>query len=249
MKTKLIVLGALILMSVSQAYALPVLPDLYTAHLPVAGESDFVRSGDTAHVDWIVMKKDQLPDLSAYSFVFASNAGDLASFNDSEYFYFYQISNTTDDVIEVLQLNISPSSIETVGFIMNLDLDLSPFFHDVAYFGNLAGESESATLGPINPGIPAGTQNGARFVPTGGNPYVSWMFETPSYLAPNQESTILFLTSNYAPHYNPGIMGAGWPALNGILPTPPFPSQIPEPVSMGLIGLSILGLFIKKRIK
>lgn len=217
----------------SSAMALPdsSLPVLTPFASPVMGESDFVRPGETARVDWVVTNTDVTIG-QGYVFDFAH--GSSATFTSSNYFYFYQLENTTSSNINTLTLNINPGNVTSAGFIVSADLDSPPFAH------SLLGEAETAITGPMDP-------LGTTFsIP--GVSFVSWVFVFPALLS-GEFSTVLFLTSNLPPEYMPSIMDAGAPALSGTLPAPPLsdPPPIPEPISVLLIGTAITGLLFRKR--
>ncbi|MCB1196029.1 hypothetical protein KDK77_07575 [bacterium] len=215
----------------SSVMALPSLPTLTPFTSPVMGESDFIRPGETARVDWVVTNTDVTAS-QGYSFDFAH--GSSATFAASNYFYFYQLENTTSSNINTLTLNINPANVTSAGFIASVNLDSPPFSH------SLSGEVETAIIGPMDP-------LGTTFsIP--GVSFVSWVFIFPSLLS-GEFSTVLFLTSNLPPEYMPSIMDAGAPALAGTLPAPPLadPPPIPEPISVLLIGSAVAGLLFKRK--
>ena len=246
MKKKLAITTALLLFFVAQSFALPdgSLPTLNPFSGPVAGETDLIQpgTGKIVHVDWIVVAAADMPDLTGLTLEFAPGSGGQAGFNISEYFYFYQMESASDDIVTTLHLDVEPSYINSVGYMAGVDLDTSPFVHDVTAYANLAGESESMTGSVVDPDL-------SIFVQGGASPHVEWFYTSGIELAPGNESSVLFLTSDYGPRYNMASIMGGSVSYDGYLPTPPFPDQIPEPLSMTLLGMTILGLFIRKRVK
>lgn len=218
----------------TSVFATTILPDIPTDFsTPFMGESDFVRGSETAHVDWIVAAEDLAGSGSMFQFV----EGNLSSYADSTYFYFYQVENTTLSSISNFAINIEANTILSAGWLTSENIDSSPFSHTVSF------EDESST-GTINPSL--GTFNNAST-----SPNMSWTFtvtgDPDSGLAPGEASTVLFFTSDEPPVYSDAILLSGYPAYSSLVPTPEESAPVPEPSAMIMVGWGIVAFFARKK--
>ncbi|MEW6535205.1 MAG: PEP-CTERM sorting domain-containing protein [Candidatus Auribacterota bacterium] len=244
MKVKLIFASLTVLLLASQVLALPnaSLPVLDLSSGPVVGESDLLQgmTGNKITVDWIVMTKSQLVDLTGITKTFGVNGGNDTLFADSDYYYFYQVENTSAAVLNNFQMNVEKDYIKTVGIFNAINLDVL-FSHNAVTYPNLTGEKETAT-GNENPDV-------SVFTKLGTPAHVDWNYFSGIHLFTNEQSTVLFLTSDFGPIYNMASMLGPAISYDGLVPTPPFLEQIqvPEPMSLSLLGMGILFLIKKVR--
>ena len=189
-------------------------------------------------VDYIVSDTDLASGIPESSFVFSTiqgsappYKGDKTTYDDSVYFYYYQLENFSPEslsTIKQLTLNIFADCVCSSGFIIGADLDdISTFDH------NIAGEHENV--------VTVRDPDTADFDDISYPNNQTWAF-SPTELAIGGESSVLFLTSMLPPGISPAYALDGTPYA-GELPVP-----VPEPFSIILIGSGILGLYIRKKI-
>lgn len=234
----------IVLLSATLTYALP-LPDLSTATYPLRGESDLVRGARDSYVDWIVSTTDLATSVSSSQFRFALNLetgtdqGDHTTYaNDSVWFYYYQIENTSGNFGTSFSLKLNPATVLTAGYILDVDLDTDLDITHLDTDTGLAGENESAGASLVN-------FDSATFDPNPPQPNASLNF-VPG-LSSGDESTVFFVTCTQPPEYLISELLTGPLGPEGSVPIPLNP--IPEPVSMVLLGSGILGMYMNRKRK
>ncbi len=235
----------IVLFSISLSYALP-LPNLDTATYPLRGESDLERVNGvlrTSYVDWIVSNTDLATGISSsqFRFAFDLNAGtakgDYATYaNDSVWYYYYQIENTSGNFGTSFSLKLEPSTVLTAGYILDVDLDTDLDITHLDSDPGLAGENESGGGSVVN-------FTGATYDSSPPQPNASLNF-TPG-LASGSESTVFFVTCFQPPEYFIAELLTGPLGPEGFVPIPLNP--VPEPMSMALVASGIAGIYLKKR--
>jgi hypothetical protein len=224
---KLIMLATLVgaLLMSSLAYAVSIEPPLSV--LPVAGEAEFnafIFPGNPpgqAYVDWIVFNPGSYASTAFESLI----SGITGSNALSQYLYLYQIeARGIPPVSDIEDLTIYfDTSLATSAGSYATDLDA---WHNSSYFANLAGEGEDA---------------GASIIPVSFGPLwsptnITWDFD--GNLDTGNEGGIAWMLSEHMPSYI--FAGISDTSLTGGYV--PGPSTVPEPTSMLLIGLGLLGL-------
>jgi len=224
------------------ALPLPEIPDSFTGILK--GESEFYRhiGDETIYADWIVATQDLASHIDDSNFVFSvltndpcNTKGNKALYDASIYYYYYQLENdnaNSYDVINVLSLDIDPALVVSSGYIIDVDLDI-----DLLEFHNLTGEVENNTSGKLAP-------DQSKFIPVGSTPYQAWKWDSGLFFG--EESTVLFLSCLLPPEYSPTNALSGLRSYDGYLPIPTL-DTVPEPISIVLLGSSLLALFYKKK--
>ena len=192
--------------------------------LPVAGEAEHNAlfppgATDQAYVDWIVFNPAAY-DGSAFDSLIT---GIIGSDSLTEYLYVYQIeargSPDIDDV-ENLTLYFSTGLASGAGSYA-ADLDT---WHNSGNFGNLATEGEDAGASLV------ALQAGPAFHATN----VTWDYD--GLLDTGEESHVAWLTSPNKPGYFPSLV-SNTAGTGGRIPAP-----TPEPASMVLMGIGLLGI-------
>ena len=225
------------------ALDLPNLP-YYDFTGAVMGESMHVRPNGTTQevfVDWIVSDHDLMPQgIGALDFHFSTviggsggQKGDKAAYDDSKFYYYFQIENDNlynNDVLNTLSVDLDPDLIISAGYITALDIDV-----DLIETHDLLGEVENVNGNIVDP-------DQSKFVSVGLIPHQNWEFYFG--LLFGEESTILFLTSDTPPQYSFSSLLSGSRSYDGMLPIP----AIPEPLSMILVGFSCLVVYLRKRV-
>jgi len=240
MKKTLLCVLFVFLTKVCFALPLPSIPDPFTGTLK--GESEFYRSstGETIYADWIVSTQDLASHIDDSNFVFSvltndpgNTRGNKTLYNASTYYYYYQLENdnvSNNNLVNAFSLDLDPNVVVSAGYITDVDLDI-----DLLELHNLTGEAENNTNGEISP-------DSSKFTPIGSTPHQNWSFD----LASGDETTVLFLTCFMPPEYSPASGLSGAYAYDGYLPIPTL-DTVPEPISIVLLGSSLLALFYKKK--
>ena len=205
-------------------------------------------SGEDIYVDFIVsqtigMSSGDLSGGAALTFLPLNPGpgvkGDATAYANSTYFYYYQLeNNSTDNPLKVLsQMSLALDSgvVLTAGFISGADIDSGLFNH------NIVGDHEDAGASLFDPDVTPGQSE----FQLGAIDQAVWEFN-PS-IPVGDESSVLFITSDFPWVFNSvGVLDSGT-TYNGLLPVPSFDSTIPEPFSILLLSGSLIGLVIKKR--
>ena len=243
MKKTLLLVLFVFLTNACFALPLPSIPDPFTGTLK--GESEFYRSttGETIYADWIVSTQDLASNIDDSNFVFSiltndpgNTRGNKALYNASTYYYYYQLENdnvNNNNVVNAFSLDLDPDVVVSAGYITDVDLDL-----DLLELHNLTGEAENNTNGEVDP-------SQSNFTPIGTIPHQNWQWNLG--LGDGEESTVLFLTCYMPPEYSPASALSGSDSYDGYLPIPGLDDAVPEPISIVLLGSSLLALFHKKK--
>ncbi len=190
-----------------------------------AGEATLSRtlsSGvETCAVDYMVTDL-AYPATSLFPSAFNFSKGNSTAYDSSKYYFYYQLDNTSGTAINGLALNIFPGTIVSAGFVSMADM----FNH-------------ATMVGPIDP-------TGSVVKEGDSTPHVAWTFPP---LAIGSFSSVLFLTTNDDIGENDCAALGGYPFFAGMLPVPVPSENIPEPMSMLMLGFSVLGIYIRKKIK
>lgn len=238
--------GVLTLLSICgiclNAAALP-LPNLATATYPLRGESDLFREGRDSYVDWIVSTTDLATSIPDGQFVFATNFntaaphGDITAYRNSMYYYYYQVENTSGNFGTSFSLKLEPSTVVTIGYMLDVDLDDGLDITHLDTDTGLAGENDNGS----SPIVDFGS---ASFDPNPPQPNGSFNFA--GGLASGSESTVFFVTCVQPPEYFIAELLTGPQGPEGLVPIPLNP--IPEPMTMFLFS-SALGVlaYLRRR--
>ncbi|MCB1194978.1 PEP-CTERM sorting domain-containing protein [bacterium] len=196
-------------------------------------------TGQTVYVDYIVSTHDLAAAIPAASFVFSDLAsapgffkGDHAAYSGDMYYYYYQIERPTAtpaSSISALSLSLNPATVHTAGYIIGYDLDDAPFSHSTGD----TNEEVSTIQDPSD----------AEFDDLSSPAGQTWAFSPK--LTVGKESTVLFVSCMHPPEFFPASIldsGGFW---EGSLPIPLM--VVPEPASILLIGMSIVGVVLKKK--
>jgi len=180
-----------------------------------------------------IILTDVTPDVSGMTLVFAS--GSLAVFNSAPYYYFYQVENQLPGFINELTgfgLFLDPSTISTAGYISLQDLD-DPLTFD----HNVVGEFES-TAGTLVDPLSTTILTDSIF----------WEFDPT--IAQNDESAVLFITSNFSSTSSLAFAEGIDAAFETDVLVPGGAPAVPEPSAMLLFGfgIAIIG-YAKKRLR
>lgn len=218
------------------------------------GESLLTKPGstETAYVDYLVTDYSLMDHNS--SFVFASTTypsdpwfpsgvvGSQTAYDNSQFFYYYQLENTSTSNLDLLTLYLEPAFIASIGYIMGADLD------DVNTFNHNNGVSslvETLSGDHENDGASIDNADSADFDTFDSTPNQTWDFD-PAMLGRDKfESCVLFVTSSRGP-IDSTIYSRNGGSWSGEAPTPPT-AAIPEPFSMILLGSGLVGLLIRRR--
>ncbi len=189
-----------------------------------AGQSTLTRtlggSVESCAVDFMVTDTAMVGN-SFIPSAFSFSKGDHAAYSSSKYFFYYQLDNTSGTPIDALALNIFPGTIVTAGFVAMSDL----FNHTMT--------------GPIDP-------DGSVVKEGDSVPNVTWTFPP---LDIGSFSSVLFLTTNEGVSENDCAALGGYPFFGGVLPVPGPSENIPEPLSMVMLGFSVLGMYIRRKLR
>lgn len=193
-----------------------------------AGEATLSRtlsSGvETCAVDYMVTDL-ALPGTLLFPGHFNFSKGNDVAYDSSKYYFYYQLDNTSGTIISGgLALNIFQGTIVTAGFVSMADVF-----------------AQVSPTGPIDP-------SGSVVKESDSVPNVTWTFPTDE-LAIGSFSSVLFLTTNDDIGENFCAALGGYPFFEGKLPVPAPSENIPEPLTMLMLGFSVLGIYIRKRIK
>lgn len=221
---KLIVLAMVMgILSISSvAMAVSIEPGL--GILPVAGEAEHnaffpPSSTEHAYVDWIVFNPGAY-DGSAFDDLIT---GIIGSDSLTEYLYVYQIEargTPAIDNVENLTIYFSTGLASGAGSYA-ADLDS---WHNSTNFANLATEGETAGASLV------ALQFGPAFAPSN----LTWDYD--GLLDTGEESHVAWITSPHRPGYFPSAVN-NTAQTGGRVPAP-----TPEPASMVLMGIGLLGI-------
>jgi hypothetical protein len=200
--------------------------------VPSAGESLLTSSfiaGNAVNIDWEVIPVSG------------------TAFGQGTYAYLYQIENTSTSGVDIFSVSlpsaVSFNSIVAIGSLANDSLDTLTAFHpahNASTFPILATEFE-----------PAATQNltNVNANLNAGDDTATWSFNP---LAQGFQSTTLYFLSTQPPVYGLAtlqdhIPPSPWTSLGPNAQQVPVP--VPEPTSVVLLGLGVLGLVGVRRLQ
>ena len=192
-------------------------------------EIELVDVSPTFSLNYLdIILADTTPDVSGMSPVF--EAGTLADFDTSSFYYFYQVENHVPGFINELTeftLFLDPLTISSAGFFIAEDLDdPSGFDHTIL------GEFEVSGGSLVDPIATTITSDS-----------IVWSFDP--HIFHLDESTVLFITSDFAPAPSLAI-AAG---IDSAFETDVLvPGAVPEPSVMLLFGLGMVA-YVKKRLR
>lgn len=210
-------------------------PALPPAGYPVAGESLLQDSGFNNYVDWIVHYVEDEED--DYADILSSEIGPEVIGN---YLYLFQLEHPTEygsdiAVDEFFLTNIPTGTILSHGWFDDLDLDdlEDGVGHNKDTFSVLTGEhEEEGELEDVYWSGIVGSSLGWQFENLG---------EDDHGVARGNESTTMWFISSMYPTY---VTGRSRYTFDENEPTyGPIPGPAPEPTSMALMGIGLLGAF------
>ncbi len=231
-----------LIFSTSHLYASQ-LPVLDNASYPLRGESDLEENGLTSTIDWIVSNTALTSNIDQNDFVFAydfstaypATTGDYNAYqNESSWYYYFQIENTSGRFLVALSMDIYPDAIISAGFILNADLDTDL---NITHSNTDPGLSDEIEI----PNAPLTNFSIATYDPH--PPVPNLAFNVFPALPNNYESTIFFISGTGSPEYYMAKLLGGPQGPIGLLPVPV--NSVPEPISLIMFGVGIFGLYGK----
>ncbi|MDX9703015.1 MAG: PEP-CTERM sorting domain-containing protein [Candidatus Auribacterota bacterium] len=213
-------------------------------------ESDLFNTldaGSVPRVDWIVSNYAIIDANDPnYIFNFEPTLGGATEYNDSVFYFYYQVENFhSSKNVERFSIDLQDSLVVmTVSYLTTaigggVDIDNAPFNHNVDYAVN--PEASNALKLPS-----------AQIFTASGDRKVVWEFEgANNEITTNTSSTIVIVTCQFEPEYTlgQGMNGGSWGGFVPAPTDPDFDDVIPEPMSMILLGSAVCGLVLRKRNK
>jgi hypothetical protein len=202
-------------------------PSLPSASYPVAGESLLTGGGFNVYIDWVIYHPAASTDLPSGELRNAFGSSALG-----KYLYLYQLENPANNAPtdKFYLANINPGDINSFGyFTTTYDLD------------------SVHNLGANDSFEPGGNQHVYSANISAGN--LIWNFEGPNAtggtddgVSQNQETKLMWFISGSQPIYITGTANyssasAGNQYASGAVPGP----AVPEPMSLSLLGMGLLG--------
>ncbi len=229
---------------------------VFAASILRIGESTLTKPGssENAYVDYLVTDYSLMAHNS--NFVFSNTTyssdpwfpsgsiGNQTAYDNSQFFYYYQLENASSSNLDLLTLYLDPLFITSIGYIVGADLDnVATFNHNngvSSLVETLSGEHE-------NDSAMIDDADSADFDTFDSTPNQTWHFTPPMLNGDNLESCVLFVTSSRGP-VDSNVYSRNGGNWSGEAPTPPRPEDsVPEPFSMILLGSGLVGLLIKRR--
>lgn len=189
----------------------------------IKGEAAFSsNSTDLGYIDYIASNVNIAGNMNKFFYY-----GDNIAYNNSNWFYFYQVESQAPDsyILSLYIHNLNNLAITSVGYFASFDMEATPFDHNV--------------VGEVSEGTYAYDYYPNKMLLTGSPTTLNVGFGSNPYFLPyGTESRILFISSDNAPDmHDAELVGIEPDAplleLEGELPAP---SAVPEP--------SVLALFI-----